>query len=74
MGCMAVCLEEIGSEHRRDQAGHCKTDQHGRDDREAELLEELARNTRHEPDWQEHCNDGHGGRKHCQPDLVGGVD
>src|SRR3546814_1569371 len=47
---------------------------HRDDDGEAEILEELARHARHQPDRQEHRDDRHGGGEHRQADFVGRVD
>jgi hypothetical protein len=66
-----VRLQEIGGHERRDETRHGKAHQHGDDDGEAEILEELARNAGHQPDGKEHGNDRHRGGEHGKPDLVG---
>ena len=67
-------LQEIGGEHRRDQSRDGEADQHRGDDGEAEMLEELAGDARHQADRQEHRDDRHGRGDHREADLVGGVD
>ena len=71
---MAVRLEEIGRQHRRDHARDGERHQHRDDDGDAEILEELARNARHQADGEEHRDDAEAGRHHRQADLVGRVD
>ena len=71
---MALGLQEIGRDHRRDQARDGEADQHRDDDGEAEILEELAGDAGHQADRQEHRDDREGRRDHGQADLVGGVD
>ena len=71
---LAVGLEEIGRDHRRDHPRDSQTHQHRSDDRQPEVLEKLAGNTGHQPDRQEHCDDRERGCNNRQPDLVGGVD
>ncbi|MCY1171287.1 hypothetical protein D9M73_113920 [compost metagenome] len=70
----AMRLQEIGGEHRRDEARDGEAHQHRGDDRQAEILEELPRNARHQADRQEYRDDRHSGSEHGQADFVGSVD
>ncbi len=71
---LAMRLQEIGGDHRRDQAGDGQAHQHRDDHGEAEILEELAGDARHQADRQEHRDDREGGSDDGEADLVGGVD
>src|SRR5262245_15371245 len=64
-------LEEIGGEHRRDQPRVEQREQRLDRDGDAELLEELARNGRHEAHWQEHRDDGEADGDDREADFVG---
>ena len=71
---MPLRLQEIGGDHRRDEARDGQTHQHRDHDGQAEVLEELPRQTRHQPDRQEHRDDRHGGGEHREADFVGSID
>ena len=71
---LAVSLEEIGRDHRRDHARHRQRHQHRNHHGQAEVLEELPRDARHQADRQEHRDDREGGGNHGQANLVRRVD
>ena len=71
---LAVCLEEVGGQHRRDHSGDGKRHQHRDHDGEAEVLEELSRDPGHGPHGEEHGDDTETGGDHWQADLVSRVD
>ena len=74
MARFAMGLEEIGGDHRGDEARHGKAHQHGHDYRHAELDEELAGKAGHKRDRQEDRDNRHGGGEHGEADLVRCVD
>ena len=71
---VVVMLHEIGRQHRRDEARGEQREEYLHRHGDAELLEELARDARHEARGREDRDDGERDRDHRQPDLVGGID
>ena len=71
---MPLCLKEIGRQHRRNHTRDRQAHQHRDHDSEAKVLEELARHTGHQANWQEDCNNTKTGRDNRQSDLVRRVD
>ncbi len=65
-------LEEIGGQHRRDEARREQREEHLHRDGDAELLEELSGDARHEACGGEDRDDGQRDRDHREADLVGG--
>ena len=70
----ALRLEEVCRHHGGDHAGNRQRHQHRGDHGQAEVLEELPGNARHQAHGQEHGHDTEGGGHHRQTDLVGGID
>ena len=71
---MLCVAQEIGREHRRDQTRRQQREQHLHRDGDAELLEELAGDARHEARRREDRDDGEADGDDRETDLVGGVD
>ncbi len=65
--------QEVGREHRRDEARHQQREQHGEGHHQAELLEVLAGDAAHEAHRHEHGDDGEGDGDDGEADLVGGL-
>ena len=66
-----MILQEIGGQHRRDEARGEQREEHLHRNRDAELLEELAGDARHEAGGREDRDDGEADRDHRKPDFVG---
>ena len=69
---MRVILQEVGGQHRRDEARGQQREEHLHRYRDAELLEELPGDTGHETGGCEDRDDGQADRDHRQSDFVGG--
>ena len=70
---MLMMLEEIGRQHRGDEAGGEQREEHLHRHRDAELLEELPGDARHEARRREDRDDGERDRDHREADFVGGL-
>ena len=66
-----MAAQEIGGQHRRDQARDQQREEHRDRDGQAELLEILAGDAAHEGHRREHRDDGRGDRDDREADLVG---
>ena len=71
---VAMRFQEIGRHHRRDEARDGQTDEHSRYDRQAEILEKLARYAGHQAHRQEHSNNRHRRREYGKTDFIGSID
>jgi hypothetical protein len=67
-------LEEVRSQHRRDETRGEQREEHLHRDGDAELLEELSGDARHEACGCEDRDDGQRDRDHREADLVGGLE
>ena len=68
-----MVLQEVGGQHRRDEAGGQQREEHLHRHRDAELLEELPGDAGHEARRREDRDDGQRDRDHGEADLVGGL-
>ena len=68
----AMILQEIGGQHRRDEARGEQREEHLHRHRDAELLEELPGDAGHEARGREDRDDGERDRDHREADFVGG--
>jgi len=69
---MGVVLEEVGRQHRRDEARREQREEHLHRHRDAELLEELPGDAGHEARRREDRDDGQADRDDGKADFVGG--
>ena len=67
-----MVLQEVGGQHRRDEARGQQREEHLHRYRDAELLEELPGDPRHETGRREDRDDGQRDRDHGEADFVGG--
>ncbi len=70
---VVMMLEKIRRQHRRDEAGGEQREEHLHRHRDAELLEELPGDARHEAGRREDRDDGQRDRDHGEADFVGGL-
>jgi hypothetical protein len=68
-----MILQEVGGQHRRDEAGGQQREEHLHRHRDAELLEELPGDAGHEARRREDRDDGQRDRDHGEADLVGSL-
>ncbi len=68
-----MILQEVGRQHRGDEARGEQREEHLHRHRDAELLEELPGDSRHEACRREDRDDGQRDRDHGKPDFVGGL-
>ena len=70
---MRMILQEVGGQHRRDEARGQQREEHLHRHRDAELLEELPGDAGHEARRREDRDDGQADRDHGEADFVGGL-
>ena len=71
---MPAGMQEIGGDHRRDHPRHRQAEQDRGNDSAAKILEELARNARHQGHRQEDRDNRESGGDHRQADFIRSVD
>ena len=69
-----MILQEVGGQHRRDEARGEQREEHLHRHGDAELLEELPGDPRHEACGREDRDDGQRDRDHGEADFVGGFE